>query len=67
MPKTSDSRSGATTLPARYYTDPHLFDEELERFFYQTWVCAGRINQVPLPGDYFDAAGADPRLAEKPF
>jgi len=53
MPKTSDSRSGATTLPARYYTDPHLFDEELERFFCQTWVCAGRINQVPLPGDYF--------------
>jgi Rieske 2Fe-2S family protein len=59
MPKTSESKSVATTLPARYYTDHHVFDEELERFFCQTWVCAGRVNQIPLPGDYFvrDVAG----------
>jgi len=43
----------ATTLPARYYTDPELFKEELERFFYQTWVCVGRSDQIPNPGDYF--------------
>src|SRR6202171_6649875 len=50
---TSDTQSVATTLPARYYTDPDLFRDELERFYCQTWICAGRANQVPTPGDYF--------------
>jgi Rieske 2Fe-2S family protein len=50
---TSDTQSVATTLPARYYTDPDLFRDELERFYCQTWICAGRANQVPAPGDYF--------------
>ena len=43
----------ATTLPARYYTDPDLFKGELESFYAQMWICAGRVNQVPAPGDYF--------------
>jgi glycine betaine catabolism A len=43
----------AKTLPARYYTDPEVFKDELERFYAQTWVCAGRANQIPAPGDYF--------------
>ena len=43
----------ATTLPARYYTDPELFRDELERFYCQIWVCVGRENQIPAPGDYF--------------
>lgn len=42
-----------TTLPARYYTDPELFRDEVERFFCQMWVCAGRAEQIPNPGDYF--------------
>jgi Rieske 2Fe-2S family protein len=50
---TSDAPSVATTLPARYYTDPELFRDELERFYCQTWICAGRANQVQVPGDYF--------------
>lgn len=45
--------SVAKTLPARYYTDPQLFREELERFYCQSWVCAGRAEQVGKPGDYF--------------
>ena len=42
-----------TTLPARYYVDPDYFREELERFFCRTWICAGRVEQIPNPGDYF--------------
>jgi glycine betaine catabolism A len=41
------------TLPARYYTDPEIFRHELETFFFQTWICAGRAEQVPNPGDFF--------------
>jgi len=43
----------ATTLPARYYTDPGVFNDELEHFYCQTWICAGRVGQIPSPGDYF--------------
>ena len=43
----------AKTLPARYYTDPQLFRDELERFYCESWVCAGRAEQVAKPGDYF--------------
>ncbi len=48
-----DTSSVRRTLPARYYTDPTLFDEELERFFCQTWIAAGRSDQVVTPGQYF--------------
>ena len=36
----------ATTLPARYYTDPEIFRDELERFYCESWVCAGRGDQM---------------------
>ena len=47
------------TLPARYYTDPDLFKRELEAFYCQGWVCAGRADTIPHTGDYFvrDVAG----------
>lgn len=40
------------TLPARYYNDPRLFQEEIERFFGRRWFCAGRADAIPNPGDY---------------
>ena len=43
----------AKTLPARYYTDPRLFDQEIERFFGERWFCAGRADAIPNAGDYF--------------
>jgi glycine betaine catabolism A len=43
----------AKTLPARYYTDRELFRDELERFYCEMWVCAGRTDQIANPGDYF--------------
>lgn len=42
-----------TTLPARYYTDPEVYRDEVERFYCQTWICAGRADQIPKPGNYF--------------
>ena len=43
----------AKTLPARYYTDPEVFRQELETFFCQMWFASGRSEQIPSPGDYF--------------
>ena len=42
-----------TTLPARFYTDPDHFRREVEHFFFNKWICAGRADQIPASGDYF--------------
>lgn len=42
-----------TTLPQKYYVDPAVFAEELERFFCRSWVCVGRAAEIPEPGNYF--------------
>jgi Rieske 2Fe-2S family protein len=42
----------AKTLPGRYYTDPENFEQELERFYCESWICAGRAEEVGIPGDY---------------
>jgi Rieske 2Fe-2S family protein len=47
------------TLPGRYYTDPDLFRNELDRFYFNGWICGGRAGAIPNPGNYFlrDVAG----------
>ena len=35
------------------YTDPKLFDFEMERIFERIWVYVGHDSQVPNPGDFF--------------
>jgi Rieske 2Fe-2S family protein len=42
-----------TTLPRRFYADPDFYRAELERFYFNRWICAGRADQIPHPGDYF--------------
>jgi glycine betaine catabolism A len=44
---------GASTLPGSYYTAHDVFQQELERIFYERWLCVGRAEQIPNPGDYF--------------
>ncbi len=41
------------TLPGSYYCDPNVFRAEIERFYFQGWVCAGRAGFIPNAGDYF--------------
>lgn len=35
------------------YTDPRLFELEMERIFERTWIYVGHTSQVPEPGDYY--------------
>jgi glycine betaine catabolism A len=44
---------GATTLPAEFYTDERRFRFEMDRLFAQDWICAGRVEQVEAPGQFF--------------
>jgi choline monooxygenase len=43
----------ASTLPARWYTDPAVYALEQERIFARTWQPAGRAEQVRRSGEFF--------------
>src|SRR6266540_6284952 len=43
----------ASTLPARFYTDPAWLREELEHIHYAMWLYAGRAERIVAPGDFF--------------
>ena len=42
----------ASTLPAEAFTSPAVYERECERIFSREWLCAGRADQIPEPGDY---------------
>lgn len=42
----------AASLASRYYVDPAIYQRERERFFLGQWLCAGREEELPEPGDY---------------
>jgi phenylpropionate dioxygenase-like ring-hydroxylating dioxygenase large terminal subunit len=47
------------TLPRRFYADAAFYRAELERFYFDRWICAGRADQIPDAGDYFTRALGD--------
>ena len=40
------------TLPPKAYYSPELFELEKEHIFRAHWLCIGRADQVPNPGDF---------------
>src|SRR4051812_40150979 len=44
---------GSRTLQARYYTDPALFNRELDGLFGTMWFYVGRSEEAAKPGQYF--------------
>jgi choline monooxygenase len=43
----------AATIPARWYTDPGILEEESRRIFGRTWQAVGHAAWVADPGSYF--------------
>lgn len=41
------------TLPGEYYASPAIFERELDGIWLDTWLCAGRLEQIPGVGDFF--------------
>jgi len=45
----------ASTIPSRYYIDPHVLGDENRNVFGKTWQLIGRADQVREPGQFFTA------------
>lgn len=44
--------SQAWAMPKQYYTDPDLLALERDRLFGTEWICLGRADELPNPGDF---------------
>ena len=40
------------SLDQRFYTDPDIYELEVERIINRNWILAGHISQLPEPGDF---------------
>ena len=43
----------ASPLPGWCYVSPEWHQREVDTIFRKDWVCVGRVEQVPNPGDFF--------------
>jgi nitrite reductase/ring-hydroxylating ferredoxin subunit len=39
-------------IHASLYTDPRIFEDELDRIFHRGWVFVGHDTEIPAPGDF---------------
>ena len=45
-------KDGARTLPGKYYHSHEIYQEEVDKIFYKSWIYACRAEEIPLIGDY---------------
>ena len=48
-----DSFEVSTTIDPAVYTSPEFFEFEKEAVFDHEWLCVGRAERIPNPGDWF--------------
>jgi len=39
-------------LAREFYTDPHIFERDMDRIILRHWFCAAHASSVPRPGDF---------------
>jgi phenylpropionate dioxygenase-like ring-hydroxylating dioxygenase large terminal subunit len=44
---------GTAPVAIEPYVSPEFFELERERVFRRTWLCVGRVERIPNPGDFF--------------
>ncbi len=47
----SSQRQGYS-LDQRFYTDPAVYELELDRIITRNWILAGHLSELPEPGDF---------------
>ena len=48
-----DERQPGFALARAFYTDPEIYQRELDGFLLPHWLCVGHQSQIPNEGDYF--------------
>ncbi|MEL6477072.1 MAG: aromatic ring-hydroxylating dioxygenase subunit alpha [Pseudomonadota bacterium] len=48
-----DPVTAAQALPARFYTDPVLYEAARERILFRAWHYVGHVSMLPETGDYY--------------
>lgn len=46
------SQQPGYSLEQRFYTDPEVYDLEIEKIINRNWILAGHVSQLPEPGDF---------------
>ncbi len=52
IPELIDSQQPGWSLAQRFYTDPAIYELELERIITRNWILAGHESQLPDSGDF---------------
>lgn len=60
--RVTEDAARSHVLPARYYTEPAVYEWEKENIFLKSWTYAGHVSQVAEPGDYFPCSVLDEPL-----
>ncbi|WP_435180310.1 aromatic ring-hydroxylating oxygenase subunit alpha [Halorussus sp. AFM4] len=55
----ADITEETNALPARYFTEPDVWEMEKEKVFGSYWIYAGHANCIPEAGDYFTRTVGD--------
>lgn len=58
----ADITEETNALPAKYFTDPEVWEMEKEAVFGQYWVYAGHANALSEPGEYFTRTIGDRQI-----
>lgn len=62
LPASSTGVEEAVTLPPYCYTSTDFLEFEKEAIFSREWLCVGRQEEIPEPGDYFTITVCDEPL-----
>ena len=62
LPDLAGYGAAAPMLPAACYTSPEFFEFERRHVFTRSWICVGRQEQIPAPGDYLT-----PKIGDEPL
>jgi glycine betaine catabolism A len=63
MSATSEPEAAFTsTLPGKYYYDPAIWELEQQRIFSRLWVCVGRADAIPAPGQFLNVPVGNERV-----
>jgi len=48
-----DQQRKRHALAREFYTDPGIYERDIERIFLRSWLYAGHQSEIPNPGDWF--------------